>query len=168
MKREFVGNRNGAERGHGGTFVRFPPPNRPFPHFSADPKIRDLSFGSCLPPAEPGRVEVLSDGRWTATSPPPPARLDFALETAYDDFLQRRNWSKNMTVTILPVPNTEGELSFHAVSGNKSSLGKTPGEASGEICARTDIGRATIDQLKMNGEAQKTARRQWARLSLFP
>jgi hypothetical protein len=34
-----------------------------------------------------------------------------------------------MTVTILPVPNTEGELSYHAVSGNKSSLGKTPGEA---------------------------------------
>ena len=34
-----------------------------------------------------------------------------------------------MTVTILPVPNTEGTLSFHAVSGNKSSFGKTPGEA---------------------------------------
>jgi hypothetical protein len=34
-----------------------------------------------------------------------------------------------MTVTILPVFNTEGEISFEAVSGNKSSLGKTPGEA---------------------------------------
>ena len=39
---------------------------------------------------------------------------------------------------------------------------------SGEIRALTDIGRATIDRLKMNDEAQKTARRQWARLSLFP
>jgi hypothetical protein len=33
-----------------------------------------------------------------------------------------------MTVTILPVSDTEGKLSFQAVSGNKSSLGKTPGE----------------------------------------
>ena len=40
--------------------------------------------------------------------------------------------------------------------------------ATGEIHALTDIGRATIDRLKMNDEAQKTARRQWARLSLFP
>jgi hypothetical protein len=34
-----------------------------------------------------------------------------------------------MTVTILPVPSEEGKLSFHAVSGGKSSLGRTPGEA---------------------------------------
>jgi len=40
--------------------------------------------------------------------------------------------------------------------------------ASGEIHALTAIGRATIQQLKMNEEAQKTARKQWARLGLFP
>ncbi len=39
---------------------------------------------------------------------------------------------------------------------------------SGEILALTAIGRATIQQLKMNDEAQKTARQQWARLGLFP
>ncbi len=39
---------------------------------------------------------------------------------------------------------------------------------SGEILALTVIGRATIQQLKMNGESQKTARRKWARLGLFP
>jgi hypothetical protein len=40
--------------------------------------------------------------------------------------------------------------------------------SSGEIIALTAIGRATIQQLKMNDEAQKTARQQWARLGLFP
>jgi hypothetical protein len=39
---------------------------------------------------------------------------------------------------------------------------------SGEILALTAIGRATIQQLSMNDEAQKTARQQWARLGLFP
>ena len=39
---------------------------------------------------------------------------------------------------------------------------------SGEIIALTAIGRATVKHLKMNGDAQKTARRQRARLGLFP
>jgi hypothetical protein len=34
-----------------------------------------------------------------------------------------------MTVSILPVPGSDGQLSFHAVSGGKSSLGRTRGEA---------------------------------------
>ncbi len=41
-----------------------------------------------------------------------------------------------MTVTILPVPSEEGKLSFHAVSGGKSSLGRTPGEALDAISAQ--------------------------------
>jgi len=41
-----------------------------------------------------------------------------------------------MTVTILPVPGEEGELSFHAVSGGKSSLGRTRGEALDAISAQ--------------------------------
>jgi hypothetical protein len=39
---------------------------------------------------------------------------------------------------------------------------------SGEILALTAIARATIQQLNMNDESQKTARQQWARLGLFP
>jgi len=39
---------------------------------------------------------------------------------------------------------------------------------SGEILGLTAIGRATIQHLNMNDEAQKTARQQWARLRLFP
>ena len=39
---------------------------------------------------------------------------------------------------------------------------------SGEISALTAIGRVTVKLLRMNGETQKTARRQWARLGLFP
>ncbi len=41
-----------------------------------------------------------------------------------------------MTVTILPVPTDEGKNSFHAVSGGKSSLGRTPGEALDAISAQ--------------------------------
>ncbi len=41
-----------------------------------------------------------------------------------------------MTVSILPVPGEEGELSFHAVSGGKSSLGRTRGEALDAISAK--------------------------------
>jgi hypothetical protein len=41
-----------------------------------------------------------------------------------------------MTVAILPVPGEEGELSFHAVSGGKSSLGRTRGEALDAISAQ--------------------------------
>ena len=41
-----------------------------------------------------------------------------------------------MTVTILPVPGEEGQLSFHAVSGGKSSLGRTRGEALDAISAQ--------------------------------
>jgi hypothetical protein len=41
-----------------------------------------------------------------------------------------------MTVAILPVPGEEGQLSFHAVSGNKSSLGRTRGEALDAISAQ--------------------------------
>ena len=40
--------------------------------------------------------------------------------------------------------------------------------ASGEIIGLTPIGRATVQCLKMNSEVQQTARRQWARLGLFP
>jgi hypothetical protein len=43
---------------------------------------------------------------------------------------------KSMTVSILPVPGSEGQLSFHAVSGGKSSLGKTRGEALDAISAQ--------------------------------
>jgi hypothetical protein len=39
---------------------------------------------------------------------------------------------------------------------------------SGEIEGITAVGRATIDRLKMNSDAQVAARRQWMRLGLFP
>ena len=41
-----------------------------------------------------------------------------------------------MTVTILPVPSEEGKFSFCAVSGGKSSPGRTPGEALDAISAQ--------------------------------
>ncbi len=41
-----------------------------------------------------------------------------------------------MTVSIMPVPGEEGQLSFHAVSGGKSSLGRTRGEALDAISAQ--------------------------------
>ncbi len=41
-----------------------------------------------------------------------------------------------MTVTIMPVPSEEGKHLFHAVSGGKSSLGRTPGEALDAISAQ--------------------------------
>ena len=41
-----------------------------------------------------------------------------------------------MTVSILPVPGEEGQLSFHAVSGGKSSHGRTRGEALDAISAQ--------------------------------
>jgi len=39
---------------------------------------------------------------------------------------------------------------------------------SGEIVGRTPVGRATVVRLRLNHEAQVTARRQWIRLGLFP
>ena len=39
---------------------------------------------------------------------------------------------------------------------------------SGEIVGRTPVGRATVVRLRLNQEAQVTARRQWMRLGLFP
>jgi len=39
---------------------------------------------------------------------------------------------------------------------------------SGEIVGRTPVGRATVVCLRLNHEAQVTARRQWMRLGLFP
>jgi hypothetical protein len=39
---------------------------------------------------------------------------------------------------------------------------------SGEIVGRTPVGRATVVRLRLNHEAQVTARRQWMRLGLFP
>ncbi|MBV8858386.1 MAG: HNH endonuclease [Acidobacteria bacterium] len=38
----------------------------------------------------------------------------------------------------------------------------------GVIQGRTDIGRATVVCLRINSEAQLTARLQWMRLGLFP
>ncbi len=38
----------------------------------------------------------------------------------------------------------------------------------GTIVGRTAVGRATVARLGMNREAQRSARRQWARLELFP
>jgi hypothetical protein len=38
----------------------------------------------------------------------------------------------------------------------------------GTIQGLTDIGRATITQLQMNSELQRTARQQWRLLGLFP
>ena len=38
----------------------------------------------------------------------------------------------------------------------------------GEIVGLSPMGRATVHRLAMNSEAQRTARRQWARLGLFP
>ena len=39
---------------------------------------------------------------------------------------------------------------------------------SGEIMGRTPVGRATVERLRLNHEAQVTARLQWMRLGLFP
>ena len=39
---------------------------------------------------------------------------------------------------------------------------------SGDIVGRTPVGRATVVRLRLNHEAQVTARRQWIRLGLFP
>lgn len=39
---------------------------------------------------------------------------------------------------------------------------------SGDILSKTSIGRATVNRLKMNREAQLAARLQWMRLGLFP
>ena len=39
---------------------------------------------------------------------------------------------------------------------------------SGEIVGRTPVGRATVVRLRLNHEAQVTARRPWMRLGLFP
>jgi hypothetical protein len=39
---------------------------------------------------------------------------------------------------------------------------------SGEMVGRTPVGRATVVCLRLNHEAQVTARRQWMRLGLFP
>jgi hypothetical protein len=39
---------------------------------------------------------------------------------------------------------------------------------SGELVGRTSVGRATVVRLRLNHEAQVTARRQWMRLGLFP
>ncbi|HEX8680841.1 MAG TPA: HNH endonuclease signature motif containing protein [Ardenticatenaceae bacterium] len=41
-------------------------------------------------------------------------------------------------------------------------------EAPSFLKARTAIGRATIDQLKMNAPLQRAARQQWIKLNLFP
>lgn len=38
----------------------------------------------------------------------------------------------------------------------------------GEIRGNTSVGRATIECLRMNHEAQRKARQQWMRLGLFP
>jgi hypothetical protein len=51
-------------------------------------------------------------------------------------FPEKDHVRKNMTVAILPVPGEEGELPFHAVSGGKSSLGRTRGEALDAISAQ--------------------------------
>ena len=40
--------------------------------------------------------------------------------------------------------------------------------ATGEIIGLTPMGRATVQCLKLNSEVQQTARKQWARLGLFP
>jgi len=37
-----------------------------------------------------------------------------------------------------------------------------------DIVGRTPVGRATVVRLRLNHEAQVTARRQWMRLGLFP
>jgi hypothetical protein len=38
----------------------------------------------------------------------------------------------------------------------------------GVIQGRTEVGRATVTRLRMNREVQLKARRQWARLGVFP
>lgn len=39
---------------------------------------------------------------------------------------------------------------------------------SGLVIGRTAIGRATVDRLEMNSPTQRTARRLWSQLGLFP
>ncbi len=41
-------------------------------------------------------------------------------------------------------------------------------EETAGILGRTEIGRATVARLQMNGESQLAARLQWMRLGLFP
>ena len=40
--------------------------------------------------------------------------------------------------------------------------------ASGLIVGRTNVGRGTVERLRMNSPAQVSARRQWLRLELLP
>jgi hypothetical protein len=39
---------------------------------------------------------------------------------------------------------------------------------SGELVGKSEIGQATVDQLRMNSPAQMAARRLWIQLGLFP
>jgi hypothetical protein len=43
-----------------------------------------------------------------------------------------------------------------------------PDSLTGEIRGLTEIGRATVARLEMNGQLQVAARHQWMRLGLFP
>jgi hypothetical protein len=43
-----------------------------------------------------------------------------------------------------------------------------PSLDSGEIVGLTPTGRVTVVRLQMNGDLQRSARRQWVRLGLFP
>jgi hypothetical protein len=44
----------------------------------------------------------------------------------------------------------------------------TVDEANGLVNGVTSIGRATVARLRMNGDTQVSARKEWVRLRLFP